>query len=89
MLLIRGSKANLYLIFRISPYQSRAPYTVMGGNEDNSNIIFSSFSMKICCDLSLELSHQNGSNDGLQDMFLLRNMDNCPFLSGALLKCML
>ena len=34
----------------------------------------------ICCDPSLEPSRQDGSNDGLQNMFLLRNMANYPLI---------
>ena len=39
--------------------------------EDNSKIIFSYFSMKtLCCDLSLEPSHWDGSNEMSQHVFV-------------------
>ena len=34
-------------------------------------------SLNICCDPSLEPSHRDGSNEGPQHMFLLRNKKNC------------
>ena len=34
------------------------------GNRDNSGIIFHITPLKICCDPSLELSRQDGSNGG-------------------------
>ena len=40
------------------------------GTEDNSKIIFLNSQKKnICCDPSLELSRQDGSNGGSQNMF--------------------
>ena len=40
------------------------------GIEDNSKIIFLILNENICCDPSLEPSHQDGSNDRSQNMFL-------------------
>ena len=45
---------------------------------DNSNIIFLFLNENICCDPSLEPSQQDGSNDGLQNMFCGKNLDNYP-----------
>ena len=45
-------------------------------NGDNSKIIFLISQRKICCDPSLEPSRQDGSNDGSQNMFIWRNMEN-------------
>ena len=48
----------------------------------------------ICCDPSLEPARRDGSNDGLQNMFLWRHMANYPQinpvtpLSGALYYCL-
>ena len=43
------------------------------GNRDNLGIIFIFLHKNIFCDSSLEPSHQDGSNEGSQLMFLLRN----------------
>ena len=43
---------------------------------DNSKIIFFYVSMKTCCDPSLELSRQEGSNEESQNMVLYKNIDN-------------
>ena len=54
----------------------------------NKNLL-SLLSKNICCDPSLEPSHRNGSNEGSQHMFLLRNLKNylciipVPYLAGA------
>ena len=42
-------------------------------NRDNSGIISHISPLKRFCDLSLELSHRDGSNEGSQHMFSLRN----------------
>ena len=48
------------------------------GIEDNSEKCFSFHNKNICCDPSLELSHRDSSNEGSQQMFLSRNMENNP-----------
>ena len=50
---------------------------IRGGIEDDSKIIFL-ISQNICCDPSLELSCQDSSNDGSQNMFLWRNGKRGP-----------
>ena len=47
---------------------------IRGGIENNSKIIKGN----ICCDPSLEPSQRDGSNDGTQNMFQWRNIDNYP-----------
>ena len=42
---------------------------IRGSTEDNSKIIFLISQRHICCDLSLEPSQRDGSNDGSQNMF--------------------
>ena len=57
----------------------------MKGNRDN---FFSFLYENIRYDPLLELSQQEGSNEGSQCMFYLKNRENYPiypFLSGALL----
>ena len=49
---------------------------IIGGIEDNSKIIFLISQRK--CDLSLESSQRDGSNDGSQNMFLWRNIASYP-----------
>ena len=56
------------------------------GTEDNSKIFFLFLKENICCDLSLELSRQEGCNDGSQNMFLWRNIANYLFLSAGLIS---
>ena len=47
------------------------------GNRDNFVIIINILQKKnILCDLSLEPSHRDGSNEGSQHMFSLRNKKN-------------
>ena len=46
--------------------------------EDSSKIIFLFLIENICCDPSLESSRRDGSNDGSQNMFKWRNIDNYP-----------
>ena len=47
------------------------------GNRDNFGIIIHNFrKKKHICDASLEPSHRNGSNEGSQHMFSLRNKKN-------------
>ena len=43
------------------------------GNRDNLEIISHNFHKNIFCDPSLEPSSQDGSNEGSQHMFSLRN----------------
>ena len=64
-------------------YESGALPTALRGPEgieDNSKIIFliSQRKHKVCCDPSLEPSQRDNSNDGSQNMFLWKNMDNYP-----------
>ena len=47
------------------------------GIKDNSKIIFLISQLK-CGDPSLEPSQQDGSNDGSQNLFLRKKMDNYP-----------
>ena len=60
------------------------------GNRDNLGIISHIFHKNILCDPSLEPSHRDGSNEGSQYMFSLRNKKTFlnypkyPLLSGAL-----
>ena len=61
------------------------------GVRDNLGIISHISTQKRICDPSLEPSHQDGSNEGSQHMFLLRNKKKLslnypqyPLLSGAL-----
>ena len=49
---------------------------IRGGIEDNSKIFF--LNENICCDPSLELSWQDGSNEGSQNRFLQTNVANYP-----------
>ena len=58
------------LFYHYALHQERQ---IRGGIED---IFF--FIENICCDLSLELSHRDGSNEGSQNMFIWRNMKNYP-----------
>ena len=51
---------------------------IRGGIEDNSKIIFPISQQNISCDPSLESSSQDGSNDGSQNMFLWKQIDNYP-----------
>ena len=51
---------------------------IRGGIEDNSILFFLFHIENICCDHSLEPSRRDGSNDGSQNMFLWRNMENYP-----------
>ena len=46
------------------------------GNRDNLGIIFLFLSLKHICDPSLEPSRRDGSNEGSQHMFWLRNKKN-------------
>ena len=45
-------------------------------NRDNLGIISHISPSKHICDPSLEPSHRDGSNEGLQHMFLMRNKKN-------------
>ena len=49
-----------------------------GGIWDNSKFFLSK--NKSSCYPSLELSEQDSSNEGSQDMFLLRNVGNSPLI---------
>ena len=49
-----------------------------GSIEDNVEIIFLISQQNIICDLSLELSRRDGSNDGSRNMLLWRNMADYP-----------
>ena len=49
-----------------------------GCKEDNSILFFLFLIENICCGPSLEPSRRDGSNDGSQNMFLWRNMENYP-----------
>ena len=51
---------------------------IRGDIEDNSKIFFLFLNENICCDPSLESTHQGGSNHGSQNMILCRNMANYP-----------
>ena len=51
---------------------------IRGGIKDNSKMIFLISRQKHYCDPSLELSRQEGCNDGSQNMFLWTNMANYP-----------
>ena len=54
---------------------------IRGVIEDNSNTCIFLFLIKnICCDPSLELSHQDSSNDGSQHMFERSNIENYPLI---------
>ena len=63
------------------------------GNRDNFGIIFIFFHKNIFCDLSFEPSWWDGSNEGSQHMFLLRNkkiifeLSSRPPLTGDLMRC--
>ena len=46
------------------------------GKMDNLVNIFCITPLNICCSRSLELSHQDSSNEGSQPIFLLRNKKN-------------
>ena len=46
--------------------------------EDTSEIFFIPQIKSTCCDPSLEPSRRDGSSDGSQNMFQMRNMANCP-----------
>ena len=46
------------------------------GNRDNSGIFIHIFHTKHICDPSLEPSRRDGSNEGSQHMFILRNKKN-------------
>ena len=46
------------------------------GIKDDSNLIFLLLNTNICCDPSLEPSQREGSNDGSENMFLLKNLHN-------------
>ena len=43
---------------------------IKGGIEDNSKIISLIFQQNICCDLSLEPSRRDGSNEGSQNVYM-------------------
>ena len=54
------------------------------GNRDNFKIIsLMRLNKNIFCDPSLEPSCRDGSNEGSQHMFLLKNKKNYPPLSGG------
>ena len=46
------------------------------GKWDTLGIIFHIASLNVCCDPSSEPSHRDGSNEGPQHKFLLRNKKN-------------
>ena len=56
----------------------RSVLQIRWGKRGNPEIIFFYFAMKTCCDPSLEMSRQDGSDVGSQHTFLLRNMENYP-----------
>ena len=73
---------------RSFPYLShRAPDMRVYWGKFKDNLFLN---RKVCCDLSLELSQQDGSNEGSQDMYyhdygkIWKNYPCCPFLPGAL-----
>ena len=56
-----------------------AELQVRVGIEDNNSKIFILFlNGNICCDPSLEPPRQDGSNDGSQNIFLMKNVANYP-----------
>ena len=51
---------------------------IRGGIRDNLKISFLLLNINTSCEPSLEPSLRDCSNEGLQDMFLWRNMENYP-----------
>ena len=52
-------------------------YQLRRENRDNFGIIIHVIPLKIFCDLLLEPSRRDGSNEGSQHRFSLRNKKNC------------
>ena len=50
------------------------------GNGGNLEIIYHIFSLKIFCDPSIEPSRRDGSNEGSQNMFVIRTVSSRRFL---------
>ena len=48
-------------------------FQIRGGDRDNFGIVLHISEYKLGCDPSLELSHRDGSNEGSQHMFTLKN----------------
>ena len=53
---------------------------ITGGIEDNSKIFFLFLNKNICCDPTLEPSQRDFSNDGSENMFLLRTVPKLSLL---------
>ena len=50
-----------------------AELQIRGCTEDNSRYFFLFLNKNVCCDPSLELSREDGSNGGSQNMFFMEN----------------